>query len=98
VYPNSYYAATASLLPVQPSLGAQSIRADVCVVGAGYTGLSTAMHLAKCGASVVILESPTHRLGASGRNGGQLYGGQRKTSTGSKRASGSWRPDDSGSR
>jgi len=78
VYPNSYYAATASLLPVQPSLGAQSIRADVCVIGAGFTGLSTALHLAQRGANVVVLEAQRIGWGASGRNGGQLYGGQRR--------------------
>jgi gamma-glutamylputrescine oxidase len=78
MYPNSYYAATANALPEQPSLGAQSIRADVCVIGAGFTGLSTALHLAQRGTNVVILESQRIGWGASGRNGGQLYGGQRK--------------------
>jgi gamma-glutamylputrescine oxidase len=78
MYPNSYYAATANPLPEQPSLGAQSIRADVCVIGAGFTGLSTALHLAERGSNVVILEAQRIGWGASGRNGGQLYGGQRK--------------------
>ncbi len=78
MYPSSYYAATAHGLPEQPALGAQSVRADVCVVGAGFTGLSTALHLAKRGANVVILEAQRIGWGASGRNGGQLYGGQRK--------------------
>lgn len=78
MYPNSYYAATANALPEQPSLGAQSIRADVCVIGAGFTGLSTALHLAQRGTNVVILEAQRIGWGASGRNGGQLYGGQRK--------------------
>ncbi len=78
MYPNSYYAATANRLPEQPSLGAQSVRADVCVIGAGFTGLSTALHLAKRGVSVAILEAQRIGWGASGRNGGQLYGGQRK--------------------
>jgi gamma-glutamylputrescine oxidase len=78
VYPNSYYAATANVLPEQSALGAQSLRADVCIIGAGYTGLSTALHLAKRGANVVVLESQRIGWGASGRNGGQLYGGQRK--------------------
>src|SRR4249920_3775993 len=37
MYPNSYYAATANPLPEQPPLGAQSVQADVCVIGAGFT-------------------------------------------------------------
>ena len=78
MYPNSYYAATANPLPEQQSLGAESIRADVCVIGAGFTGLSTALHLAERGSNVVILEAQRIGWGASGRNGGQLYGGQRK--------------------
>lgn len=78
MYPNSYYAATSTPLPEQPTLGAQSIRADVCIIGAGFTGLSTALHLAERGSNVVILESQRIGWGASGRNGGQLYGGQRK--------------------
>ncbi|MGN6585322.1 MAG: NAD(P)/FAD-dependent oxidoreductase, partial [Rhizobiaceae bacterium] len=52
-------------------------RADVAIVGGGYTGLSAAYHLAKAGVDVVLIEA--HRLGdgASGRNGGQLGTGQR---------------------
>ena len=52
--------------------------ADVCVVGAGYTGLSTALHLAERGYSVVLLEGRRVGWGASGRNGGQLGTGQRR--------------------
>jgi gamma-glutamylputrescine oxidase len=77
MYPSSYYAATAHALPQQPQL-AQSVRADVCIIGAGFTGLSAALHLARAGKSVVILESQRIGWGASGRSGGQLYGGQRK--------------------
>ena len=52
---------------------------DVAIIGGGYTGLSAAYHLAKAGAEVVLLEA--HRLGdgASGRNGGQLSSGQRRS-------------------
>ncbi len=46
------------------------IRADVAVVGAGFTGISTALHLAEQGADVVVLEAETVGWGASGRNGG----------------------------
>ena len=51
---------------------------DVCVVGAGYTGLSTALHLAEKGYSVVVLEAERVGWGASGRNGGHVGTGQRK--------------------
>lgn len=76
-WPASYYAATANDVPkVSPLEG--EIRADVCVVGAGYTGLSAALHLAERGYSVVVLEAERIGWGASGRNGGQLGIGQRK--------------------
>ncbi|WP_299415104.1 FAD-binding oxidoreductase [uncultured Sulfitobacter sp.] len=75
-YPPSWYAATANTLPpFEPLQGAQ--RADVCIVGAGYTGLSAALHLAQAGRSVVLLDAQRLGFGASGRNGGQLGSGQR---------------------
>ncbi|MBM4221279.1 MAG: FAD-binding oxidoreductase, partial [Gammaproteobacteria bacterium] len=59
----SWYAATARGLVEHPALhGAQT--ADVCVVGAGYTGLSTALHLAERGYSVVVLEAQRAGWGA----------------------------------
>lgn len=51
------------------------IRADVAVVGGGFTGLSTALHLAEKGAQVVLLEGEEPGWGASGRNGGQVNPG-----------------------
>lgn len=75
-YPRSYYAATAAELAPFPALAGE-IRADVCVVGAGYTGLSAALHLAERGFSVVVLEAHRVGFGASGRNGGQVGSGQR---------------------
>jgi glycine/D-amino acid oxidase-like deaminating enzyme len=51
------------------------IRADVAVVGGGFTGLSTALHLAEKGAKVVLLEAEEPGWGASGRNGGQVNPG-----------------------
>jgi gamma-glutamylputrescine oxidase len=77
MYPNSYYAVTAATLPEQPVLE-ESICADVCVIGAGFTGLSAALHLAEAGMNVVVLEAQRIGWGASGRNGGQLFGGQRQ--------------------
>ena len=50
-------------------------RADVAVVGGGFTGLSTALHLAEGGASVILLEAEEPGFGASGRNGGQVNPG-----------------------
>ncbi|MGB7243042.1 MAG: FAD-binding oxidoreductase [Sulfitobacter sp.] len=75
-YPPSWYAATATGLPPYPSLKGE-VRADVCVIGAGYTGLSAALHLAQAGRKVVLLDAQRVGFGASGRNGGQLGSGQR---------------------
>ena len=79
-YPESWYAATVGALPPFPPLR-RAARADVCVVGAGYTGLSAALHLAEAGLSVVLLEAQRVGFGASGRNGGQLGSGQRMEQT-----------------
>ncbi|MEM8577542.1 MAG: FAD-binding oxidoreductase [Pseudomonadota bacterium] len=59
---------TADLPVSEPLLG--DIRADVAVIGGGFTGLSAALHLAEAGASVVVLEAQRIGWGASGRNGG----------------------------
>lgn len=50
---------------------------DVCIIGGGYTGLSTAIHLRKLGFKVVLLEANRIGWGASGRNGGHVGTGQR---------------------
>ena len=55
-----------------------SRRADVCVVGGGFTGLSAALHLAEAGADVVLIEANSIASGASGRNGGQIHSGLRR--------------------
>ncbi len=70
----SYYAASANAAPDRPSLEAR-IEADVCVVGAGFTGMSSALHLAELGYKVVVLEAAKVGWGASGRNGGQIVNG-----------------------
>ncbi|SFQ36894.1 gamma-glutamylputrescine oxidase [Roseivivax halotolerans] len=75
-YPESWYAATSELPDAEPPLRGET-RADVCVVGGGYTGLSAALHLAEAGRDVVLLEAHRAGFGASGRNGGQLGSGQR---------------------
>lgn len=74
--PDSWYAATANPAPRFGPLDGD-MRADVCVLGAGYTGLSAALHLAEAGFDVVLLEAHRVGFGASGRNGGQLGSGQR---------------------
>lgn len=52
-----------------------NIEAEVCVIGAGFTGLNTAINLAEAGLKVVVVEQNQIGWGASGRNGGQLIGG-----------------------
>lgn len=79
-YPASYYAASRTdLAPFPPYQGAG--KADICVVGAGYTGLSAALHLAQMGYDVMVLEAHRVGFGASGRNGGQVGSGQRQDQT-----------------
>lgn len=75
-YPSSWYAATTDLLPPFDPLRGEA-RADICVIGGGYTGLSAALHLAERGMNVALLEAHRVGFGASGRNGGQLGSGQR---------------------
>lgn len=75
-YPKSWYAATATSLAPFPALSGTR-RADVCIIGGGYTGLSAALHLAEAGLEVVLLDAHRVGFGASGRNGGQLGSGQR---------------------
>ncbi|MDN3522439.1 NAD(P)/FAD-dependent oxidoreductase [Halomonas ramblicola] len=67
----SWYAATANPAPERPALEGE-VTCDVCVVGAGFTGISAALHLAERGLSVVVLEASRVGFGASGRNGGQI--------------------------
>ncbi len=77
VYPDSYYAATANRhLTTEPFEG--PAKADVCIIGGGFTGLSAALNLAEAGYDVVLLEAQRIAFGASGRNGGQIGSGQRQ--------------------
>ena len=76
-HPQPWYRLAAANIPEYPRLDG-SRKADVCVVGGGYTGLSAALHLAEAGADVVLLETEYVGSGASGRNGGQIHSGQRR--------------------
>ncbi|WP_158783188.1 FAD-binding oxidoreductase [Pantoea sp. BAV 3049] len=67
----SYYAASANKYAPFPTLEG-ALSCDVCIIGAGYTGLSSALHLAENGYKVVVLEAARVGFGASGRNGGQV--------------------------
>lgn len=80
-YPASAYSAALDLPPPRPAL-AGAHRADVCVVGGGYTGLSAALTLAERGYDVVLLEAARVGFGASGRNGGQLLPGLARSLSG----------------
>ncbi|MEP3332852.1 FAD-binding oxidoreductase [Sedimentitalea sp.] len=91
-YPDSWYAATANPLDHFAPLRGET-RADVCVVGAGYTGLSAALHLAEAGLDVVLLDAHRVGFGASGRNGGQLGSGQRMDQDGLEKMLGNTEAD-----
>ena len=73
-FPKSWYAASTDLPPERPPLYGQTT-ADVCIIGAGFTGLSAALHLARKGLDVVVLDAHRAGFGASGRNGGQVGSG-----------------------
>lgn len=71
---DSWYEATARRdAPLPPLEG--DVEADVCVVGAGLSGCSTALHLAERGYKVVVVEAERIGYGASGRSGGQIIPG-----------------------
>jgi glycine/D-amino acid oxidase-like deaminating enzyme len=69
---SNYWLTTSSMPPASASFPS---RADVAVVGAGFTGLSAARALAKRGATVAVLEANTIGWGASSRNGGMVLTG-----------------------
>jgi len=73
-FERSLWTATA-IAPVEFPCLREDRRADTAIVGGGFTGLSTALHLAERGVSVTVLEAKTPGFGASGRNGGQVIAG-----------------------
>lgn len=71
--PSLWFATAPAAAPTPPL--ASDAKADVCVIGAGFAGLSTALHLAEAGVSVIVLEAHEPGWGGSGRNGGQVIPG-----------------------
>src|SRR5262245_18909148 len=72
--PKSLWAATATPPASYPPLRGE-VKADCVIVGGGFTGLSTALHLAERGIDAVLVEANEPDWGASGRNGGQVIPG-----------------------
>ena len=68
IYTTLWFATGAPAPPTVPLHG--NVSADVCVVGAGYTGLTTTLDLVKKGVKVVLLEAQEAGFGGSGRNAG----------------------------
>ncbi|HEX6609862.1 MAG TPA: FAD-binding oxidoreductase, partial [Hyphomicrobiaceae bacterium] len=64
----------AAVTPAGPKLNSLKgpVQADVLVIGAGFTGLSTALHLRRAGIDVAVVEAAEPGWGASGRNNGQV--------------------------
>ena len=79
---SSWYAASLpdDLNRIRPSLDGDD-SCEVCIVGAGFAGVSAAYHLAKAGCRVIVLDAQRVGWGASGRNGGQLHPGFRQELT-----------------
>lgn len=75
---DTVYAADVAVPTPQTASDDLPARADVVIIGGGLTGLSAALHLARDGRAVLLVEAGTIGDGASGRNGGQLHPGQRR--------------------
>ena len=72
-WPDSLWRSTAEPLRDFPEL-LEDIETDLLIIGAGYTGLSTALHAADAIGHIVILDQAQPGWGCSGRNGGQVHG------------------------
>src|SRR5579864_3978832 len=75
--PQGWYAESAAATPERTCLSGGRT-ADICIIGAGYAGLSAALQAAETGARAIVLEAERVGFGASGRNGGQIHTGLRK--------------------
>lgn len=76
-YPDTTYALSAPAVPLCPALEGE-VRTEVAIIGGGFTGLSTALHLAEAGTAGAVLEAGSIGWGASGRNGGQVNPGLKR--------------------
>jgi len=85
--PHCLYPATAGPSIPAPELSSEH-RVEVLVVGGGYTGLSTSLHLAERGRRVALLEAQEPGFGAAGRNGGQVNAGLKLEPDAAERALG----------
>ena len=72
-YPNSYYATSLSQQKDALPTLIDDHKCDLCVIGGGFSGLSTAIEAAERGLKVILLEQNIIGWGASGRNGGQIW-------------------------
>ena len=72
-YPDSYYAQNIETLKKSYDQLIDNHECDICVVGGGFSGLSTAIEAAKKGLKVIVIEQNLFGWGASGRNGGQIW-------------------------
>src|SRR3954452_4228228 len=70
-HPDSYWVKNSNQAPVLPTMAGDQ-KADVVIIGAGFTGLSTAYHLSQTGLDAIVVEAEDVGWGASGRNGGML--------------------------
>jgi glycine/D-amino acid oxidase-like deaminating enzyme len=73
-YPPSYYFSSLKYKQKYPAL-TETIDADICIIGGGFTGIASAIELVERGYNVVVLEAFRIGWDASGRNGGQLIRG-----------------------
>ena len=75
-YSDNYYVRTKAFSLNTNKLN-ESLQCDVCIIGAGLSGISSALYLSKLNPdlNIVILEKNKVGWGASGRNGGQLLHG-----------------------
>ncbi len=90
VIANSLWSATAAYPTEYPQLVGEQ-KSDVTVIGAGFTGLSAAIHLAEQGVNVILVDAQHPGWGASGRNGGQVNVGLKDGPTGIKAKFGDFR-------
>src|SRR5438045_4772391 len=87
--PPSLYADTAVAPTPTPPLDADK-NVSVAIIGGGFTGLSTALHLAEQGVDVTVLEAQQPGWGASGNNGGQVNPGLKNDPVTNEAVLGNW--------